>query len=65
MTIRSLGRLSFEELQRIEADLRARGYRPADNDSWGMRRYEYGTDGDPAPKREPAQEQGYSICWRN
>jgi hypothetical protein len=30
-----------------------------------MRRYEYGTDGDPAPEREPAQEQGYSICWRN
>ena len=67
MTIRSRGGLTFEELRQLEADLLAHGYRPADDRTWEMRRYEYSTshEEDRERPRPATQVQGYSICWRN
>lgn len=67
MTIRSRAGLTFDELRQLEADLLAHGYRPADERTWEMRRYEYSTNREAVadrPSRTP-QVQEYSICWRN
>lgn len=67
MTIRSRGGLTFDELRQLEADLLAHGYRPADESTWEMRRYEYSTNREADADRlsRIAQVPGYSICWRN
>lgn len=65
MTIRSKGGLSFDELEHIERQLLARGFRQADDGAWEMRRYEYSTSRDEETQSVAAPRQGYSICWRN
>ena len=64
MTIRSRGKLTFEELRRMEAELRSQGYQPVDDRSQGIQRFEYGTSKDRAPGQPAPATQVFSICWR-